>query len=632
MLLMTAILALSGCKKDDGPPAICNDSSAWSGGAAFEDRTEAWGLAEVTGVKLSTADLDGDGYPDLVVNTGTPHSRDDVEGGTRYRWLLVNVDDGNGGRTFVDRSLESGFFTIRDSEEVEPGGDLRASQIHVYGDVDNDGDLDAFAGAFTDQNNRGTDLGDRTEILLNDGTGHFSLAPESDLQESGGYSTSGASFADVDADGDLDLWVTGWYEQYGDLVGEQDRLFLNDGTGHYTDVTESAGLEMERGGNNLDAYLDGSARRPAYGGTACDLDGDALPDLLASNYGRAWNQQWMNQGNAVFADTARESGFSDDGDQSYVEDQFYACYCKYYGPCDPDPGTPSISGCETYAAYWTPGWDDQPARLNGNSFSTACGDVDNDGDNDLITAEIRHWHIGSGSDATELLLNDGSGGFSRPGNDSNGLERQWTQADWNEGDLYVAMADVDNDGWKDILLVSSDYPYTRLFLFHQVAPGQFEEVAEEMGVDHPWPGGIAVADFDRDGDLDVITGSSTARSGTPWTTHEVHFYENQLGSGNFVRIELEGVTANRAGIGARVEVSAGGQSQTQEVSGGYGHFGIHNDTALSFGLGEACEIDTVTVTWPGGAVETFEGVPANYAVTLVQGGEVRIEGWPAEEE
>lgn len=628
MLLLTTVLAISACnKEDDGPPEICNDSSAWTGGAAFEDRTSAWGLDGMVGVKMASADLNGDGYPDLVVNQGTPHARDDLAEGLRYRWVLMNEDDGSGGRTFVDRSEESGLFTIREGEDVQPGGDLRASQIHVFGDVDNDGDLDVFAGSYTDQNNRDTDLGDRSEVLLNDGSGHFSLTAASDLQEPGGYATSGASFADIDADGDLDLWITGWYEQYGQLVGEQDMLFLGDGAGNFVEVTEAAGLEMQRGGNNLEVYLDGDARRPAYGATACDLDGDTLPDLLASNYGRSWNQQWMNQGDGTFIDTSMESGFAADDDETYVEDQFYACYCQVYGPCDPDPGPPMISGCETYADYWTPGWDDQPARLNGNSFTTACGDIDNDGDNDLITAEIRHWHIGSGSDHTELLLNDGSGSFSRPGNETNGLERVWQEADWNEGDLYVSMADIDNDGWKDIVLITSDYPYTRLFLFHQDSPGQFSEVAEELGVDHPWPGGMAVVDFDLDGDLDIITGSSTARSGTPWESHELHFYENLLGGGNNVRIALQGSSANRAGIGARVDLTAGGITQTYEVSGGFGHFGIHNDTELTVGLGSACEVDAVTVTWPGGATDSYDNVAANYDVTLVQGGEVIYDDW-----
>lgn len=625
MFPLIVILSGFGCKKDSTPaqqtpPEICNDSSAWTQGTAFVERTEPWGLAEVRGVKLSTADLDGDGYPDLVINEGSPFGRDDYAKGTRYHWVMMNVDDGAGGRTFVDQTEDSGLFTPRQGE----GG--RASQIHVFGDVDNDGDLDVFAGAFYDANDPDSDPGDRSELLLNDGTGHFSLATQSDISIADGYATAGASFVDVDADGKLDLWVTGWYEQYGYLYAEQDHLYLGNGDGTFTDTTDASGLSMIRGSTTSD-WLDGLARRSAYGATSCDLNGDTWPDLLATNYGRAWNQQWMNQGDGSFVDTSMTSGFAADDNLSYTDDQFYRCYCDVYGGCDPDPGAPSISGCDSYADYWTPGWDDQPARLAGNSFSTSCGDIDNDGDNDLVTAEIVHWHIGQGSDPTELLINDGSGSFSRPGNDSNGLERTWPSADWNAGDLFTAMVDLDGDGWKDLVVSSSDYPDTHLFVWRQVAPGQFQDVSSDWGLDQAWPAGLAIADFDRDGDLDLVTGSSTARSGTPWETHEIHLYENQLGPGNTLRIALHGDSANARGIGASVQVTTGDLTQTAEVGGGYGHFGMQQDTLLYFGLDAACTVDEITVTWPGGAMDSWTDVRANYPVTLSQGGGIAYEGW-----
>ncbi|MCK6503801.1 FG-GAP-like repeat-containing protein [Myxococcota bacterium] len=628
--LSSLVLLLASCKDDPAPdarpPQDCHDSSAWTLGKAFEKQTDDWGLADVRGVKMSAADLDGDGYPDLVVNEGAPFARDDFEEGVRYHWVLMNVDDGAGGRTFQDQTEESGLFTPREGD----GG--RASQIHVFGDVDNDGDLDAFAGAYHDRNNEGADPGDRTEILLNDGSGRFTLAEQSDTTVDDGFATSGASFADVDADGDLDLWVTGWYEQYGYLYGEQDRLYLGRGDGTFDEVTEDAGLEMERGSETSD-WVDGIARRPAYGATTCDLDGDALPDLLASNYGRSPNQQWMNQGDGSFVDTSLQSGFSSDDNLDYSDNQYYACWCAYNGPCDPDPGSPMLSGCETFQTYWTPGFDDQWTRLAGNSFTTACGDVDNDGDNDLISAEIVHWHIGLSSDPSELLLNDGTGVFTRPGLAAAGMEREWETADWNAGDLYVAFADLDADGWKDIVLASSDYPDTRMFVWRQVAAGVFEDVAEAWGLDHPWPAGIAIADFDRDGDLDLVTGSSTARSGTPWESHEVHLYENRLGPGNTLRVKLQGEGSNRAGIGATVQVTAGGLTQTYEVGGGYGHFGMQHDTVLHVGLDAACAAEEVTVTWPGGAVDNWTDMPANYQVTLAQGGAATWEGWaPAADE
>ena len=605
------------------PPLICNEAVPYAGGPAFTDTTEAWGLVGITGGRLSAADLDNDGYPDLLVREGSAFGRDDFAAGTRYHYVLMNRANPDGGRMFVDETVQSGLFVARDEDPATVG---RASQVTIMGDVDNDGDLDVYSGQFFDGANRADDPGDRSELLLNDGDGTFTLADQSDLSDPGGYATSGASFADYDADGLLDLFVVGWYERYGQLYGEQDHSFRGDGSGFFQDTTTNTDMTMVRGSRDSD-WIDGLARRPAFGATSCDLNGDAFPDLLVSNYGRSWNQQWMNQGDGLLVDTSMESGFASDEDYDYSDNQFYRCYCSVYG-CDPDPGAPAFdeTTCATYADYWVPGWDDLPHRLAGNSFTTACGDIDNDGDNDVLTAEIVHWHIGGSSDPSELLLNNGDGTFTRPGNATNGLERDWTRSDWNAGDLFTAFFDFDLDGWKDILLVTSDYPGDRMFLFRQIAPGQFEELADDAGIAHPWPAGAVIADFDRDGDLDVITGSSNARSGSPWETHEVHLYENTLPAGNSARIRLEGTSANRAGIGARVELTTDdGLTQMAEVSGGYGHMGMQNDTALTFGLGAACAIPEVTVTWPGGAVDTYADVPANYAVTLVQGGEVRVE-------
>lgn len=608
MTLLALLLPLGCPSSSDGPPVgggatpeSCTPAPALDGAVkgAYVERTAEWGLSAVHGGRYTTADLDGDGYPDLVATEIFANARDDLGADLRYHYVMMNRDDGQGGRTFVDETEASGLVHNRE-------GSFGTSHTqYVFGDLDNDGDLDAVAGRAYDA---GVDdaTGDCTEAYLNDGQGHFTLtATASDICIPTGYPTAGLSLTDADGDGVLDLWVTGWYLEYGYQEAAQAHLYRGQGDGRFTDVTDDAGLKLRSG--RTDDYAGTDDRRPAFGATACDLDGDLFPELLSTNYGRAWNHQWMNQGDGTFVEAGQTSGFAADDNLDYSDNWFYACWCDAYGPCDPEP-TVTCPAAD-YASYWAPGVDDQAWRLGGNSFTTVCADMDNDGDNDLYTAEICHDWAGESSDPSQLLLNDGAGSFTRVPNEDVGLARRRPRSGWNEGDIYAAPFDLDNDGWKDLLLVSTDYPDTQLWTFRQVAPGQFEELSSETGLDQAWPGGVAIADFDRDGDLDVVTGSSTARSGTPWDGRWAHLYENTLPASNWVQV---------AGlpVGSRVEVQVGELTQVQEVSGGYGTYGIQNDVVLHFGLGEACMIDRITASTPDGRTATWEDKAGNQRLQL----------------
>jgi hypothetical protein len=147
----------------------------------------------------------------------------------------------------------------------------------------------------------------------------------------------------------------------------------------------------------------------------------------------------------------------------------------------------------------------------------------------------------------------------------------------------------------------------------------------ELGIDHHRSHGVVVADFDRDGDLDVIVGHSRARCDATgpddcYATTQVRYFENISPRQNFVQLALVGATGtNHGAIGARVSVTAGGTTQTFEVGGGYGHYGAQNDLIVHAGLGASCEA-SVTVRWPDAALtsETFT-VPAGHRYRVVQG-------------
>ena len=312
----------------------------------------------------------------------------------------------------------------------------------------------------------------------------------------------------------------------------------------------------------------------------------------------------------------------------YSDDDSYRCFCKAnagFCPATVPAPDPQIA-CPDRG--WVVGESDAPWRLGGNTFSIACGDVDDDGDMDLMTAEIRHGDVGSASDPSELLMSPGAGlKLIRPGNQNDGLARPETGIFWNEGDMMPVFADVDNDGRKDIYLTSSDYPDDHGWLWRQLPDGKFEDVTAASGAGPP-----------RSTASPWWISTSTAIS-TSWPARRPRAacapspalagYTNDVGQdGNLVRIRLRGRGAggaNASGIGARVAVTAGGRTQVQEVSGGYGHASIQNDLALTFGLGDACTIDAVEVRWPdaAGTRVTYHDVRANYRVEISETAGVR---------
>jgi hypothetical protein len=195
--------------------------------------------------------------------------------------------------------------------------------------------------------------------------------------------------------------------------------------------------------------------------------------------------------------------------------------------------------------------------------------------------------------------------------------------------------DYDNDGWPDIFIAnghvnpqvdqhSFGVSYAeRYLLFHNQRDGKFEEVGKDAGPSFQQTEvgrGVAVADFDNDGGLDLVV-SRLAQS--------PELLRNRSRRGHAIRIKTIGTKSNRDGYGARIELISGGMKQETEVRAN-SSFLSASDARADFGLGGAAVVDSITVHWPSGTVDTIRDEKADQDLVVREGqGVVSRKAWSA---
>ncbi len=506
-------------------------------------------LPETTAGGVAVLDYDGDGWPDVYAIQAGTFPPDPARPGSGDR-LFRNRGDG----TFADATEAAGLAAM-------PRGYGHGAAV---GDFDGDGRPDLLVTRWRSY-----------ALYRNRGDGTFADATEAaGLGGDRGWPTS-AAFADLDGDGDLDLYVCHYVDwdaahpilcprtspgseavdpakPYGycmphGLIASPDHLFRNDG-GRFVDVSAEAGIvAADRDGRGL-------------GVVAADVDDDGRVDLFVANDTTA-NYLLMNKGGLRFVDEGAASGVA----------------------------------CNADGAFQA-------------GMGVAAGDLDGDGRLDLVVTNFY-------GEATTCYRNLGGGSFGDV-TDAVGL----ASASRYLLGFGVALFDADDDGMLDLATanghVNDDrpkFPYAMpAQLLRNVGGGRLRDASKRAGP--PWSAprlgrGLAVADLDNDGRLDLLI---AAQDGP------LAYFHNRSEAGRSLTLRLEGTASNRDAVGARAVATVGGRRIAAYRAGG-GSFQSASDGRLHLGLGQARRVDTLEIRWPSGRIDRIRDLPPASGLHLVEG-------------
>ena len=518
---------------------------------------------------------------------------------TREAGIDFEHHNGRSGRKYLPETLGSGC---------------------AFFDYDNDGLPDIFL--VNSKPWSGSADGITSKLYRNAGGGRFE-----DVTESAGLAQPmygmGVAAGDYDNDGFSDLYVT---------VLDGDRLFRNQGNGTFEDVSASVGISNARFGTSaawfdydLNGHLDllvanyvqWSVEKDLW----CSMDGSTKTYCTPESYPGQPSVLYRNRGDGTFEDVSARAGVDDptakalgiavfDYDSDGLPDIFQANDTQpnklYRNEGD---GTFSEHGVSAGIAYA----EDGKAR---GAMGVDAADYDRSG----------RFHLLVGNFANEMLNlfhNEGNGLF---------VDEAPTSSIGRDSLLSLTFGafffDYDLDGHMDIFCANGHLdeeieivqPAVKFAqapqLFRNDGFGGFQMTSSESGPDFAEPlvaRGAAYADYDRDGDLDILI---TANDGP------AKLLRNDGGNANnYLRVRLDGVESNRSGLGTLLTLTSASGQQRQVVRGGSSYCS-QSEVVATFGLGADTVIESLEVHWPSGRVDKLEGLEPNREIVVSEGGTV----------
>lgn len=449
-------------------------------------------------------------------------------------------------------------------------------------------------------------------------------------------------FGDYNNDGCPDLYVTKTgAPQPSDPTELSDYLFKNNCDGSFTDVSKKAGVSDVYHGNSV---------------SWVDYNNDGYLDIYVSNWGLTPQENWFyesgnkgqtyvmepnilykNRGDGTFTNVTSEAGieglllcYDQDKIRRALEMKLKPTFQSVWFDFDNDRKSDLLSVTDSLISPFYRNLGNgkfsqitESANLctdtHWNNMGASVGDTNNDGFLDFYVTNAGH---------NFLWQNNGDGTFRETANQSGAQDYGYG---WG-----TEMLDYNNDGFIDIAVINGHNRLRSALytvpsgiknndldeLFKNKGDGTFQKVGKEVGfsISNEIKYSVAAADYNNDGAVDLFIPASPRR----YRSSHPLLFKNKGKGNNWITIQLVGVQNNRDGIGSRIEITTGGKKQIREVQAG-SSYRAQSSSWSTFGLGKDKKIDSITVRWPKGNVQTLNDIEPNKMIIIKEGNDSFIE-------